>query len=263
MSIIEEYNRNFSKYLIDKDYPTALIWSRRVIEEICKNVLAENGYQIKPKDNISSFLTKITNEGWINKLILFEMRTIQNAGNIASHGTSEDYNLIDEDFIQRVKVSLDKVLNWYDPKILIHSDEFIKEYKTGRRKTKKIVIVIGESIETDYSQRNAYDLKFAIEEKYDLEVEIINDTEYDGSEFDSLPTISLGSAEQNSITNRIILNDNSIRSEDIENEIRNTAFFKDDKPMFALWGNSYENQNAVVKKFIIMNGLDQFIDDLD
>ena len=263
MNAIEEYYRNFSKYLTDKDYPTALIWSRRVIEEIAKQVLAENGYKIKPKDNISSFLTKITNEGWIDKIILFEMRTIQNAGNIASHGQSEDYSSIDEEFINRIKVSLDKVINWHDPNIKITTDEYVKNYKAERRKTKKIVIVVGEGIEAEYSQHNAYDLKFAIEEKYNLEVEIVYTTEYDGSEFESLPTISIGSPDQNSVTNRIILEDKSFKPEEFENEIRTTAFSNDEKPMLAIWGNTYQNQNTVVTKFIDENGLDRFIDELD
>ena len=33
--------------------------------------------------------------------------------------------------------------------------------------------------------------------------------------------------------------------------------------MLAIWGNTYQNQNTVVTKFIDENGLDRFIDELD
>ncbi|MCB9500255.1 MAG: hypothetical protein H6690_03290 [Erysipelotrichaceae bacterium] len=113
MDIVEEYYKKVKTYIKSKDYPTALIWSRRVIEEICKEVLEKNGYKVKPKDNISTYLTEITKNEWLPSVVLLDFRIIQNFGNFANHGKGKEILDIDETLCATPLQSLNKIMVWY------------------------------------------------------------------------------------------------------------------------------------------------------
>jgi hypothetical protein len=124
MNVVETKYQKYSYSISNKDYPTALIWARNVMEEICREILLKHNYKVKPKDNISSYLTEITKNKWVESELLLDFRIVQNYGNFANHAQGREILKIDKPFSSTPIMSLQKIMIWYRNEFCPPVDDF-------------------------------------------------------------------------------------------------------------------------------------------